>query len=320
MNANRLVLNQDKSKLMIISEDNNIQQGIQIPINGLDEPLKLTRTMTYLGIETKDDLKWNFFIEDSPNNLIKELKKRLTAVRHVRNYIDFYTAKMLINGLFHSKMLYGATLWAGAPLYLKAKIQHLQLEACRIANGPQSLRWSKSRLLKSMKWSKLQLLLERASAIMTHAIINNNEPAVLAYLMNPKHSSATSPNKAPDTSPVALSKNADTCSELPIPGPDTRSPIPGIRDHRQHQPGTQVSDLKHTQVRTTRITGHLRLGTRPRNVGRTKLTRYHYRATAYKIYAKIPHEITSIKSKEKFKIWMKKFQFKNEIPKNEEKK
>ena len=135
--------------------------------------------MTYLGKEIKDDLKWNFFIEDSPNNLIKELKKRLNAVKLVRNLINFRTAKMLLNRLFHSKMLYGATLWAGAPRYLKAKIQHLQLEACRIANRPHAIRWSKTRLLDLMKWADIHQLLERASAITTHSIINNREPAVL---------------------------------------------------------------------------------------------------------------------------------------------
>ena len=69
---------------------------------------------------------------------------------------------MLINGLFHSKLLYGATLWAGAPQYLKAKVQHLQLEACRIANGIKSLRWSKSRLLDSMKWADVQQLTDQS--------------------------------------------------------------------------------------------------------------------------------------------------------------
>ena len=107
MNSNRLVLNQDKSKMIVISQDDNVRQNIQIPIEGLDKPLVLSRTMTYLRIEIKDDLRWNYFIEDSQNNLIEELKKRLNAVKQIRNVINFFTAKMLLNGLFHSKMLYG---------------------------------------------------------------------------------------------------------------------------------------------------------------------------------------------------------------------
>ena len=75
MNSNRLVLNQDKSKLFVLTQDQNIRNEIKIEIQGQDEPLIHTRTMTYLGIEIKDNLKWNYFIEDSPNNLLKELKK-----------------------------------------------------------------------------------------------------------------------------------------------------------------------------------------------------------------------------------------------------
>ena len=67
MNSNRLVLNQDKSKLIVITNNDDIRKNIQIPIQGLDKPLEPARTMTYLGIEVKDDLRWNYFIEDSPN-------------------------------------------------------------------------------------------------------------------------------------------------------------------------------------------------------------------------------------------------------------
>ena len=119
MNANRLVLNQEKSKILVITNDDKIRNEIKIPILGMDEPLKPVRNITYLGIDIDDQLKWNFFIEDSPKNLIKEFKKRLTAVRIVKNQIDFFTTRILLNGLFHSKLLYGAPLWAGAPNYLK---------------------------------------------------------------------------------------------------------------------------------------------------------------------------------------------------------
>ena len=66
MNANCLVLNQDKSKIIVITQDNNIRDAIKVDIEGMEEPMKPTRTMTYLGIDIKDDLRWNYFIEDSP--------------------------------------------------------------------------------------------------------------------------------------------------------------------------------------------------------------------------------------------------------------
>ena len=167
------------------------------------------------------------------------------------------------------KCLYGATLWAGAPNYLKNKVQHLQLEACRVAIGPQSLRWSKKKLLDKMKWSNLQQLLVRASAITTHSIIHMKEPAVLAALMCP-----IAPSLADATSP-AQDINPDTCyitSQIPVT--NSRSPNPtkspaAITNTRTPIPGPTKTGIQHqySDRRITRITGPDRLGPRPRNVG-----------------------------------------------------
>ena len=60
-----------------------------------------------------------------------------------------------------------------------------------------------------------------------------------------------------------------------------------------------IPDIENVSVnpRITRISGPSRLGSRPKGVGRTKLTRYHFRSAAYQIYAAIPDEITSLKTK-----------------------
>ena len=55
----------------------------------------------------------------------------------------------------------------------------------------------------------------------------------------------------------------------------------------------------------TRLTGP---GTKPKDVGRTKLTRYHFRANSYRIYGTLPKSITDIKSKKRFLSWVKKYQ------------
>ena len=53
MNSNKLVLKQDKSKLFVLTQEDSNQNNISIPIQGRDEPLIPTRTMTYLGIDLK---------------------------------------------------------------------------------------------------------------------------------------------------------------------------------------------------------------------------------------------------------------------------
>lgn len=56
------------------------------------------------------------------------------------------------NGIIMSKISYGIELWGMAPNYLVAKLQSIQLEACRIINGRKSVGWSTTTLLKSVNW------------------------------------------------------------------------------------------------------------------------------------------------------------------------
>ena len=72
MSSNKLLLNREKTQLLIISNKTEIRKKMFLtaqPKNVL--PL---RGFTYLGIDIADTLKWNFFIEDSKNNLIAALK------------------------------------------------------------------------------------------------------------------------------------------------------------------------------------------------------------------------------------------------------
>ena len=341
MNSNQLVINQDKSQLLIITENNTIRNQISLKIDGFEKPIKPQRNMTYLGIEIQDSLKWNYFIQDSKNNLIQALQKRLNAVKIIRNQISFKTTKTLLNGLFHSKLLYGAVLWAGAPNYLKSKIQHMQLNACRAAIGHKSQRWSTLQLLQAMNWSPVSKLLDRSTISMVHDIIHKNEPQVLSFkilhhdLLQPLYDnrekiplspvspnnrrnilqSPPHPNNVPPADQVQRSfPPADqlqrsfppaidlTHRNFPPADPNQRSFPPATdQNHRNFPPATENKP-------TTRLTGPLKIGTRPRNVGRTKITRYHFRANAYNIYGTLPDSITQIKIKKKFLMWVKRFQ------------
>ena len=151
-----------------------------------------------------------------------------------------------------SQILYGATLWIGAPNYLKKKVQTIQLEACRMAIGHKAARWSTKKLLETMGWVSIQKNLERASATTSHAIIHQNTPAQLAYRIREKY--------------------------------NTNNSI------------------------QTRMTGPYKLGPKPKMVGRTRITKYHYRANSYEVYAKIPEEIINIKTPFLFKKWLKRYQ------------
>ena len=77
MKANLLQLNREKTQLIIISERKHPKENLFLRAH--QKIVHPSNSFTYLGIEIEDNLKWNCFIEESKNNLISQLKKRLVA-------------------------------------------------------------------------------------------------------------------------------------------------------------------------------------------------------------------------------------------------
>ena len=69
---------------------------------------------------------------------------------------------------------------------------------------------------------------------------------------------------------------------------------------------TMGSGLDHDH-HVTRRTGPNKIGTRPKNIGRTRLTKHQFVARTYEIYATLPDEITEIKSKIMFGKWIDRY-------------
>ena len=150
MNANALVLNQDKSKMLVLTKTNAVCDNIELVIEGKQIPIKPVRSIVYLGIQIQDDLRWNQFVAEGPDNLAKKLRQKLNAIKILRKYLSIKTTKMILNGIFMLTLYYGACLWVGSQNYLKTKIQTIQLDACRLTLGNKSARWSRNKLLREM--------------------------------------------------------------------------------------------------------------------------------------------------------------------------
>ena len=143
-------------------------------------------------------------------------------------------------------------LWAGAPLYLRKKIQSTQLSAARAAIGFKSYYWSTDKLLKYMGWLSIDKLLTLTSAKLGHQIMMISVPEVLSF---------------------------------------------------------KIKNKIKSDAAETRLSGKNKFGPRPKEFGRTMLTKYHFKANLYDIYPKIHEKITQIKNKKRFGLWAKKYLF-----------
>ena len=179
MVANRLHLNPDKTTLLVVSKHPDRRKQLFLPTE--KEDVWPSEHHKYLGIWVSDNLKWNHHLIDAKESLTKQLTTRLSALKKIRPFVSTKLMMQLTNGLFASKINFGAELWIGAPLYLRKKIQSLQLQACRITLGHHTMRWSTKQLLDGMKWNSVSSMLEIASSRLTHSIINRDIPENMSY-------------------------------------------------------------------------------------------------------------------------------------------
>ena len=79
-----------------------------------------------LGCTIHQDLKWAEYIIDGENSLVKNLSKRLNALKIISTVADFKTRKLVAEGIFMSKLIYLIQVWGGYEHYLLKVIQSLQ--------------------------------------------------------------------------------------------------------------------------------------------------------------------------------------------------
>ena len=180
MDANKLALNKDKSKILIISKDKNMKENFQVNLDG--KIVKHSKNVTILGTVMSDNLTWDHHLE---NKLIPNLKNRIRSLRQTTKYMDRNFKKHYVNAVFRGKALFGIETWSGAKKSNINSIQKLQETAAKIAlKGQKGMeKMSKSQRQKSLKWLSIQEEAKYAIFRTVHNIINNQIPAELHQLM-----------------------------------------------------------------------------------------------------------------------------------------
>ena len=118
---------------------------------------------------------------DGKQSIKNQLITRLNSLKILKKSTNTEQIRKFANGIFMSKILYGAEVWAGAPKYILKSLQHLQLDAARTCIGPSSKQWSTTHLLKTMKWPSIQMIAQLSSAKLTHKILTKGVPETIHH-------------------------------------------------------------------------------------------------------------------------------------------
>ena len=173
-----LVVNPDKTKVVIVTKNEKVKEEFTVRLNGKD--IKHTTEIKILGINVSESLMWDRHVE---KNLLPQVKNRVRVFRIVSRYMGQKFRRMYANAIYRSKILYGIEAWGGVQKTLMSKLQAQQDIMSKLTLGKEGSRLSARQRQRTLNWLPISQEAEMASCKMTYKIINLKCPEELAAQM-----------------------------------------------------------------------------------------------------------------------------------------
>ena len=185
MVANKLVLNSDKTHLMIMTTpyQHRNHHDFGITLNTGTEIIQPTYTEKLLGVYITNDFRFNEHLKENENSAFKSLTSRVNALAKIAQLASFKTRKMVANGIVISKLSYLIQWWGGCSDFLLSYLQVLQNRAGRIVtkHGPRT---PNAIVLEQCGWLSVRQMVEYHSLVLVYKIKSNKKPEYLRRQFN----------------------------------------------------------------------------------------------------------------------------------------
>ena len=130
MSANKLVINSDKTHLLVMGTKATNKRRGEVTLEA-GPCYWAQKTESFLGNHICEDLKWKEHVLGSDQSLVRQLTSRVNGLLKVAARAAFSTRLSVANVIFMSKLCYLIQLWGGAESYLLNSLQILQNRAAR---------------------------------------------------------------------------------------------------------------------------------------------------------------------------------------------
>ena len=187
MNANKLVINPDKTHLMVMGKKKHENNRKLVSIMAGEFLIKPSQSEKLLGGQLHQSLDWKHFIRGNKGSLLDQLSSRITGLRKVCKNGNFDTKLMVANGAVMSKLAYLITLWGGSSDSLLRAVQVQQLTAARLVIGYGCWRWSRRKLLKRVGWLSVKQLIFYHTVLQAHKTLQTGVPRPLHHSLSEQY-------------------------------------------------------------------------------------------------------------------------------------
>ena len=202
-NANLLSLNPDKSKIMLITNNQDLKDNFTLTIG--DKDLKHQKSLMVLGNVLTEDLSWEKHIHKI---VIPALQNRARTLKYVSSFMDPRFRRMYVTAIFKGKLNHAIDAWGGTTEANLTKIQAIQDKVTKVALGHKFDRLSSHQREAELGWRTVRQEVKLATLNMAHKVAHANIPEELNLKMplNARNLRLKEANKF-DTKPRCLDKN-----------------------------------------------------------------------------------------------------------------
>ena len=174
LTRNRLVLNYDKTNVMVIGSKTKLRDtaDFKVEINGID--LRRVHKTKCLGVMIDDELKWT----DQVGKVVHTVQAKLGVIRRVKPYIPVHAVRLLYNAFILPHFDYCSQIWSERFNMHTNKLLKLQKRAARLILGEGYDTPSKV-LFNTLGWMPLQSRFIYQRAVLMYKCINNLAPFYL---------------------------------------------------------------------------------------------------------------------------------------------
>ena len=177
-NINKLKLNNDKNKLMIINKPRLNKVLKKFSFKAGNETVTKTSKIKISGSWIQDDLK----MDAEVNKLSGILHNRINNIRKISKYTDFKSRLSFMNAYVLGKLNYMLPLYNNLPGYLVRKLHKIIMTSARVIIGNYCFKKSNLYILGKVGWMDIRYMIIRRCLCFIHNVLTNKAPKCIMEL------------------------------------------------------------------------------------------------------------------------------------------
>lgn len=183
LEANKLILNVDKTKLMVLGTKHMLSKFNNVNLVYNNNVIEKVNEFKYLGVKFDSNMSWSSHFDYLSGNI----SKRIGIIRRVKHFLPHHTLVMLSNALVIPHFDYASSVWCNFSLEYQNKLQVLQNSLARTILSAD-IRTPVNDMFNSLKWIKLSDRWRNHMLILVFKCLRNLSPTYLTSKFEFVHS------------------------------------------------------------------------------------------------------------------------------------